>query len=122
MYKSKYNNKKVIYNGIKFASKMERDYYIYILGLKEDGVVADIELQPVFLLQEKFKYGNKTIRSIKYKADFRVAYKDGHTEVIDVKGTVTDVFKIKRKMLLSKYKDIDFKCVRKIRGEWKVVL
>lgn len=81
-----------------------------------------IELQPVFLLQEKFEYEGKTIRAIKYKADFRVVYEDNRVEIIDVKGQTTDVFLLKRKLLLSKYKDINFKCVRKIRGEWKVVM
>lgn len=117
---SKYNSKKIEYNGIKFDSKMEKDYYIYLLKLKEKGEVVNIELQPSFLLLDKFKYKDKTIRKITYKADFKVTYKD-HVEVVDIKGMMTDVFKIKRKMFLSKYNDIDFKCIRKVRGEWKEV-
>lgn len=116
----KYNNKKVEYKDIKFDSKMEKDYYIYLLENKDKLEIKDIELQPKFILQEKFKYNNKTIRSITYKADFKVIYKD-RIEVVDVKGVQTDVFKIKKKLLLNKYKDINFKCIRKVKNEWKEI-
>ena len=42
-------------------------------------------------------------------ADFVVTYSDGHVEVIDVKGVRTDVYKLKRKMLLFKYPDLIFR-------------
>ena len=110
---NKYKNKKTIVDGIKFDSEMESHYYLYLKHLKEIGEVIDFELQPTFLLQEGFstKDGD-TIRPIKYIADFRVVYRDGHEEVIDVKGKITAEFKIKRKMLLYKYRDITFKCVQ----------
>ena len=110
---NKYKNKKTIVDGIKFDSEMESHYYLYLKHLKEIGEVIDFELQPTFLLQEGFstKDGDR-IRPIKYIADFRVVYRDGHEEVIDVKGKITAEFKIKRKMLLYKYRDITFKCVQ----------
>ena len=47
-------------------------------------------------------------------------------EVIDVKGKLTESFKIKRKMLLYKYRDIDFKCLqekgRKPNKYWVQIL
>ena len=109
---NKYNNKKTIVDGIKFDSEMERHYYIYLKQLKEIGEVADFILQPTYLLQEGFNLNGKRIRAITYKADFKVIYKDGHEEVIDVKGKLTEEFKIKRKMLLYRYRDINFKCVQ----------
>ena len=109
---NKYNNKKTIVDGIKFDSEMESHYYIYLKHLKEIGEVVDFILQPTYLLQEGFNLNGKRIRAITYKADFKVIYKDGHEEVIDVKGKLTEEFKIKRKMLLYKYKDITFKCVQ----------
>ena len=109
---NKYNNKKTIVDGIKFDSEMESHYYIYLKQLKEIGEVVDFILQPSFLLQEGFNLNGKRIRAITYKADFKVIYKDGHEEVIDVKGKLTEEFKIKRKMLLYKYRDINFKCVQ----------
>ncbi len=110
---NKYKNKKTIIDGFKFDSEMESHYYIYLKHLKEIGEVVAFELQPTFLLQEGFNTkGGDRIRPIKYIADFRVEYRDGHEEVIDVKGKVTAEFKIKRKMLLYKYRDITFKCVQ----------
>ena len=109
---NKYNNKKTIVDGIKFDSEMESHYYIYLKHLKEIGEVVDFILQPTYLLQEGFNLNGKRIRAITYKADFKVIYKDGHEEVIDVKGKLTEEFKIKRKMLLYKYRDITFKCVQ----------
>lgn len=109
---NKYKNKKTIVDGIKFDSEMESHYYIYLKQLKEIGEVVDFVLQPTYLLQEGFDLNGKRIRPITYKADFKVIYKDGHEEVIDVKGKLTEEFKIKRKMLLYRYRDINFKCVQ----------
>ena len=109
---NKYKNKKTIVDGIKFDSEMESHYYIYLKQLKEMGEVVDFVLQPTYLLQEGFNLNGKRIRPITYKADFKVIYKDGHEEVIDVKGKLTEEFKIKRKMLLYRYRDINFKCVQ----------
>ena len=109
---NKYNNKKTIVDGIKFDSEMESHYYIYLKHLKEIDEVVDFVLQPTYLLQEGFNLNGKRIRPITYKADFKVIYKDGHEEVIYVKGKITEEFKIKRKMLLYRYRDINFKCVQ----------
>ena len=68
-------------------------------------------------MQEGFDLNGKRIRPITYKADFKVIYKDGHEEVIDVKGKLTEEFKIKRKMLLYRYRDINFKCVQERGGK-----
>ena len=109
---NKYKNKKTMVDGIKFDSEMESHYYIYLKQLKEIGEVVDFVLQPTYLLQEGFDLNGKRIRPITYRADFKVIYKDGHEEIIDVKGKLTEEFKIKRKMLLYRYRDINFKCVQ----------
>jgi hypothetical protein len=109
---NKFKNKKTEIDGIKFDSEMESHYYLYLIHLKEIGEVVDFELQPTYILQEGFTKDGKKIRPITYRADFRVIYVDGHEEVIDVKGRVTAEFSLKRKMLLYKYRDINFKCVQ----------
>jgi hypothetical protein len=109
---NKFKNKKTEIDGIKFDSEMESHYYLYLIHLKEIGEVVDFELQPTYILQEGFAKDGKKIRPITYRADFRVIYVDGHEEVIDVKGRVTAEFSLKRKMLLYKYRDINFKCVQ----------
>jgi len=70
----------------------------HILGLREQ---VTLELQP------SFKCNGKTERAIKYIADF-IYQKDGKMIIEDVKGYKTDVYKMKRKMLLFKYPDITF--------------
>lgn len=123
---SKFHNKKTIVDGILFDSQMESHYYLYLKELKEQGVVVDFKLQPVFILQEGFSKDGKRIQPIKYIADFEVTYNDGHVEIIDVKGKITEAFRIKRKILLYKYRNIDFKCVRekgrKPNKYWEVIL
>ena len=77
--------------------------------LKMVGIVDDIELQVPFELVPKFKYKGKTIRAMKYIADFVVTYTDGHKEIVDVKGFRTEAYGLKKKLLLSQHPDIDFK-------------
>lgn len=117
---SKYNNKKVVYDGITFDSKAERDYYLYLLDLKQRGIVTDVQLQPSFLLQPKFRKNGKLYREITYKADFEVTYADGHVEIIDVKGMVTKDFAIKQKLFEYKYPELRLLLVAysKIDGGW----
>jgi hypothetical protein len=95
---SKMKNVKVLYDNVLFASKMERDYYIYLLNeLKIPK--SKIILQPEFILQEKFTdIEGKKHRAITYKSDFQI----GDT-VIDVKGMVDQKFPIKKKMFLKRY-------------------
>lgn len=117
---SKYGNKKVTVHGINFDSKMEAEYYLYLLELQARGEVKDIELQPKYLLQPAFKKNGKSIRKIEYIPDFKVTYIDGSTDVIDVKGMETSDFKLKKKMFQYKYPE-DLKLMthsKKWAGGW----
>lgn len=109
---SKYNNKKTIVDNIKFDSKSEANRYIELKMLEKARKISDLELQPKFILQEKYinNKGEK-IRAITYKADF--CYLEGNKIVVeDVKGVETKEFKIKRKLFENKYRDIDFRIIR----------
>ena len=108
MVYSKYRAKKTVVDGITFDSQREGDYYCELKMLRMAGEVIDFERQVTFELQPKFKHSGKTERAIKYFADFVVHYKDGRTVVVDVKGDKTDVYRIKRKMLLYKHPDMIF--------------
>lgn len=77
--------------------------------LRMAGVVKDFDMQVPFTLLDGYKHKGKAVRGIKYYADFVVTYADGHREVIDVKGMRTEVYKIKKKLLLNKYPDINFR-------------
>lgn len=114
----KYNNKKVHIGELKFDSQLEADYYTYLQENKNELGIIDIQLQYPFLLIDTIKYHETTYRKRVYKCDFRITYKDGLVEVIDVKGFETDVFKIKRQLLLERYPNINFWCVKKLKGKW----
>ena len=116
---TKYGAKKVVVNDIKFDSKMESNYYLHLLELEKQGIVTNIELQPVYELLKAFVINEKKIQGIKYKADFLVTYASGHSEVVDVKGFETADFKIKKKLFMSKYQQ-NLKCVSYsiIDGGW----
>lgn len=113
--RSKYNAKKVVIDDIKFDSKAEAAYYQQLKLLKMTGEVVSFNLQPEFVLQESFRKNGKLYRAIKYKADFLVLYKDGHEELIDVKGMLTKEFRIKQKLFEMRYMQ-SIKCL-KLKGK-----
>jgi hypothetical protein len=109
---AKYRNTKVVYDGIKFDSKKERDRYIVLRLLEKQGLIHDLVCQPSFTLQPTFKKNGKTYRAIKYLADFMYDdHETGETIVEDVKtiGTMTDKYKIKKKLFEYKYKHLTIK-------------
>ena len=101
--KSKYKAVKTEINGIEFDSKKEARRYKELKILEKADEIKSLELQPRFLLQEKFKYNGKTVRKIEYVADFRYIDEKGNTIVEDVKGMKTEVYKIKKKIFLKIY-------------------
>lgn len=108
--KNKYNAIKTTIGDITFDSKAEANYYNELLLLKKAGIVKSIILQKDFTLQEAYtKENGERVRAIRYRADFEVQYADGHTEVVDVKGKQTKEYIMKKKLLLNRYPNIDFK-------------
>lgn len=92
----KYKAVRTEIDGHSFPSKAEAKRYTELKFLKLSGQIKDFELQPVFILHA----------GIKYIADFRVVYQDGHEEIEDVKGIETDVFRIKEKLFRADYPDV----------------
>lgn len=114
----KYNNRKTEARGVIFDSMMESEYYVHLLQEQDAGRVTDIQLQPVFLLQPAFRKFGKTIRKMEYKADFLVTYADGTRLVIDVKGALTDVFKLKSKLFDYYHPDLPLLLITKHQDQW----
>ena len=109
--KQKYNAKKTEIDGILFDSKKEARRYSELKILEKSGIISNLELQPSYELQEKFRDRNgKAIRAINYIADFKY-YDNERQEIVveDVKGMKTDVYNIKKKMFIKKYPEIIFK-------------
>ena len=108
---NKYRNKKIVIDGIKFDSIAEGNRYRELKLLEKAGEITDLELQPLFILQDKFKKNNVNYKAITYRADFK--YKEnGEIIVEDVKGFETKEFKIKRKLFEYKFKDLTLKLVK----------
>ena len=107
--KSKYGNVKVVIDGHTFASKKESERYLYLKNSMQQGWISKLTLQPKFILQQKFiDRTGITHQEISYVADFEYLDQNSNDIVEDVKGMKTDVYKLKKKMLLLRYPDIIF--------------
>lgn len=108
---NKFNAAKTEYNGRKYDSKREAAKAEELDMFKMAGQIVSWEPQVDFTVFPKWrdKRTGKIHRAIKYRADFFVKWADGTEEVIDIKGFVTPVFKIKWKMLEYKLRDRDIK-------------
>lgn len=108
--RSKYNAKKVTIDGITFDSKKEAARYQELKLMERAGLIKDLELQPEYELIAAYRrQDGKHIQAIRYRADFR--YLDLRTSkriVEDVKGMKTQVYLIKKKLLLWRYPEINF--------------
>jgi hypothetical protein len=121
-----------------FDSHAEALYYLQLAQLQRAGEVLTIELQPRFELQPAYWKccgaillswldtrkvcicpccGKKVPKTpaIPYTADFRVTYKDGHQEIIDVKGVQTREFIRVKKIFEFKYPELSLKVVKGVR-------
>ena len=123
--RSKYNvskdTDKRTFDGIVFDSVTEMKYYRDVLcPLVKSGDVVSFELQKPYELQPKFIHDGKSVQPIKYVADFFIVYKDGHEEVIDIKGIPDSVAILKRKLFWFKYPDIDYRWIVYVKkfGGW----
>lgn len=82
----------------------EMNRYLKLKMLEASGAISSLELQPKFLLIPKIEKGG---RAVYYKADFKYC-RNGKTIYEDVKGMQTEVYKLKKKLLLWQYPDICF--------------
>ncbi len=107
---SKYRNKKIVIDNIKFDSNLEATRYKELKLLQRAKQISNLRLQVPFVLQESFKKNGKTYQAIKYIADF-VYEENGQTIVEDTKGMKTETFKIKQKLFEYKYPDLNLKII-----------
>lgn len=113
---NKYHNHIITIDKIRFASKGEAQRYIELRAMKKSGEITDFELQPVYELQPRFTKNGVKHREIRYLADFRVTYPDGHQVIEDVKGRggyTTPEFKLKFKMFEYKFPDLKLEIVQR---------
>ena len=92
-------------DGKAFPSKAEARRYEMLKLLVANGEITDLSLQPSFSLDVN------GIHICKYRADFQYYDKDDNWIVEDVKGLMTDVFKIKARLMKACH-NIDVQVVR----------
>ena len=113
---SKYKNRKVIYNGLVFDSKKERDRWIELTLMQKAGQIKNLKRQVEYLLipaqfgMVECENGRRKRacleRATYYKADF--AYNKGDEFIVEdvkgyKKGGAYSTFVLKRKLMLEKY-------------------
>ncbi len=110
---SEFGKLKRTYNGILYDSQLECRFYVeYLLPKLKKGIIKDIRRQVHYELLPSFIYKDKKHRSIEYISDFDVLYNDGYFVVIDVKGMIKPIDRLKAKLFKYKYPDINFEFVR----------
>ena len=104
---NKYGATKTEVDGITFASKHEATRYIELKYMERAHLISDLQLQRKYTLlgAQKDKDGVTIERPVTYIADFVYKNQKGETIVEDAKSpaTRTDVYKLKRKLMLSIY-------------------
>ena len=111
---TKYRNKRIRIGDESFDSKKEYHRWLELNILEEMGVIRKLQRQVKFVLipaqreaetitQRGRKIPGKVIeREAVYYADF-VYEQDGETIVEDTKGMKTDVYILKRKLMLERF-------------------
>lgn len=100
--KGKYNAKGEHVDGHWFASGAEAKRYLQLVAMAEQEKISRLELQPSYQIMVKGKH------IANYRADFRYAVLTdsgsiGGIVVEDVKGMVTDVYTMKKKLVEALY-------------------
>ncbi len=94
---SKYNAHRTVVNGISFASEKEGRRYCELDLAEKSGLISELVLQPRF----KLVVNDQLICT--YIADFQYKNADGNIITEDVKGFLTPVYKIKKKLMQAIY-------------------
>lgn len=112
---SKYRNKMVMVDGIRFDSMAEAYRYRELVLLEKAATISELETQVPFDVQINGS------RICKYYADFSYVVNDGRVVAEDVKGVETALFKLKWKLVKALYPDVEFRLIKAKRSAWRSV-
>ena len=117
--KNKFNNRKIVFQGETYDSRLELSRFIFLSNREKEGEITNLRRQVEYLLIpaqygteiKHLKTKDKEVRvllerSCSYIADF-VYERNGKTIVEDCKGSkyiITADFKIKKKLMLWVHK------------------
>lgn len=109
---AKYHNNVVEYDGYRFDSQAEALRYQALKVLENQGEIQDLKVHPRYELLPKFKdKDGKTHRATVYEGDFEYIEK-GQKVCEDVKGMALPVFKLKAKLFVFRFPDIELRVLR----------
>lgn len=100
---SKFHNRKITMDGQKFDSMKEAARYQELKLLERCGEIRELKRQVAFVvIPAQYDESGKLLeREVKYIADFTYIEKGSLVRTVeDVKGLKTDVYKLKRKLML----------------------
>ena len=99
----KYHSIATEFHGRKFDSRKEARRYAELSLMERSGEIRGLQTQVPFVLIPAQRDGNGRVieRAVTYKADFVYNDRAGNLIVEDTKGYRTEVYKIKRKLMLK---------------------
>ena len=104
--RSKYGNKRVVYDGYVFDSKAELARYADLRLLEQAGHISGLTVHPRHTIHDAYTNADGKRRAkITYAPDFSYT-EDDKLVFEDVKGVETAVFKSKRKLFEKRYNTV----------------
>jgi len=98
---TKYGASKTTVDGHKFDSKREALRYCELKLLEKAGQITGLQMQIPFELAPAVKINERKKPALRYYADF-IYFQNGQMIIEDVKGHLTDVYRIKRHLMAVK--------------------
>ncbi|BCF96611.1 hypothetical protein PPGU19_011800 [Paraburkholderia sp. PGU19] len=98
---SKYRNEKCESGGIKFDSKREMMRWHDLVQMQARGEISELELQVPFVLAPAVVINGRKRPALRYVADF-VYERDGKQVIEDVKGKITEGYRVKRHLMAAR--------------------
>ena len=100
---TKYHNRRTELDGIVFDSRREANRYAELKLMERARLIRDLRLQVPFELIPASRRNGKAIRAVHYVADFVYFDANDNLVVEDAKGMKTEVYKLKKKLMIWKY-------------------
>ena len=98
---TKYRNKPIVVDGERFDSQAEYSRWRLLDMHQKEGRITNLQRQVPFVLAPSVQIAGKGRKSppLRYVADFVYQNANGEAVVEDVKGSITEGYRIKRHLL-----------------------
>lgn len=96
---SKYGNRRITHQGMTFDSRRELTRWLHLVVLQRAGEISELERQVVFVLAPAVVIQGRKRPALRYIADFVYVDSTGQTITEDVKGKITEGYRIKRHLM-----------------------